>query len=412
MEKILKLIFALCCVTVISLLLFSSIQKVSVNTYSRPPIRSIFQVSSSRHASSIQATKVPPTTEPDINKGPPKAILVYSNLFGRRNWWDGSEKPNHLKNIGCKYHNCYITYDNSKLKDASAVVFHSRDMPPVNELRIVSREKRPLDQYWGYFSAECPLNNPNTEPLNGLFNLTMTYKIDSDIFLPYRKFIRTDHPKPNNINYALNKPKMAYWLVSNCGVRVREDVVRLLEKHGVQVDVGGGCRGRWPHRLQCSGRTCRGLSEYKFYLAFENSYCKDYVTSKYFVNGIDCNAIPIVLGGNNYSDPRLAIPGSFINVQDFPSVNKLAKYMLRVAGDDRLFNSFFKWREHYDPVVVKAGYVWPFVGKMGWPCDLCRIVHTRKPAHKVYDKLSDYWSAKNDCYGRDEKIKQILRNSF
>ena len=284
-------------------------------------------------------------------------------------------------------------------------------MPPVNELRIVSREKRPLDQYWGYFSAECPLNNPNTEPLNGLFNLTMTYKIDSDIFLPYRKFIRTDHPKPNNINYALNKPKMAYWLVSNCGVRIREDVVRLLEKHGVQVDVGGGCRSRWPHRLQCSGRSCKGLSQYKFYLAFENSYCQDYVTSKYFGNGFDSNSIPIVLGGANYSDPRLAIPGSYINVQDFPSINKLAEYMLKVASDDRLFNSYFKWKEHYELVTMKRGYVWPFVGKMGWPCDLCKIVHTRKPSHKVYDRLSDYWSSKNDCYGRDENIKQILGRS-
>ena len=54
------------------------------------------------------------------------------------------------------------------------------------------------------------------------------------------------------------------------------------------------------------------------------------------------NVIPIVLGGANYSDPNIAIPDSFINVQDFPSVKELAGYLLKVASNDTLFNSYFE----------------------------------------------------------------------
>ena len=392
---------------VLPLFFFFSLQRNSIGKYSLPPFKMLYE--SSKYSRIFTCLPKKEAVSTDTTKGPSKALLIYTNLFGDRKWWNGEEAPNHLKNIGCSHHNCYITYEKSMLKNASAVVFHSRDMPSADELKKISREKRPSNQYWGYFSAESPINNPNPEPLNGMFNLTMTYKVASDIFLPYRKFIKLDHPVRNNVNYALNKTKMAYWLVSNCGVRIREDVVRLLEKHGVQVDVGGGCKNHWPNRLQCSERRCSSLSDYKFYLAFENSYCRDYVTSKYFRNGFESNSIPIVLGGANYSNPHLAIPGSYINVQDFPSINKLAEYLLKVSGDDQLFNSYFKWRENYE--LVDWSYGWPFVGKKGWPCELCKIVQTRSPAHKVYHKLSESWSVINDCQGRDGNIKKIIERS-
>lgn len=40
--------------------------------------------------------------------------------------------------------------------------------------------------------------------------------------------------------------------------------------------------------------------DYKFYLAFENSICVDYVTEKFF-NAMRRTVVPITLGGANYS---------------------------------------------------------------------------------------------------------------
>lgn len=58
--------------------------------------------------------------------------------------------------------------------------------------------------------------------------------------------------------------------------------------------------------------------DYKFYLSFENSICRDYVTEKFY-NALLFKTVPIVYGGANYS--AVAPKGSYINVRDFPSGN-------------------------------------------------------------------------------------------
>ena len=46
---------------------------------------------------------------------------------------------------------------------------------------------------------------------------------------------------------------------------------------------------------------CDKTSDYKFFLAFENSNCKDYVTEKFWVNGFKYEAIPVYMGAKKES---------------------------------------------------------------------------------------------------------------
>ena len=59
---------------------------------------------------------------------------------------------------------------------------------------------------------------------------------------------------------------------------------------------------------------CMPLVEanYKFYLSFENSFCRDYITEKFW-KVLKYRVVPIVLGAGNYS--LYAPPKSYINVQ-------------------------------------------------------------------------------------------------
>ena len=122
-----------------------------------------------------------------------------------------------------------------------------------------------------------------------VFNWTSTYRSDSTIVAPYERWqyyndnvIAKEQPK----DYAANKTKAVAWFVSNCGARNgRLDYAKELQKH-IQVDIYGSCGTKRCPRSQAD--QCFKLldRDYKFYLAFENSNCKDYITEKFFVNGL------------------------------------------------------------------------------------------------------------------------------
>lgn len=65
----------------------------------------------------------------------------------------------------------------------------------------------------------------------------------------------------------------------------------------VQVDIYGFC-GDFKCPRSSADKCFEVLDhDYKFYLAFENSNCKDYITEKFFVNALGRNILPIVMGG-------------------------------------------------------------------------------------------------------------------
>ena len=78
-------------------------------------------------------------------------------------------------------------------------------------------------------------------------------------------------------------------------------------------------------------------------------WCQDYITEKFY-NLLPYNLIPVVLNGANMT--RLAPAHSHINVRDFNTTKELADYLHMVDRDDKLFASYFWWREYY---TVKVG---------------------------------------------------------
>lgn len=83
--------------------------------------------------------------------------------------------------------------------------------------------------------------------------------------------------------------------MSNCSARNnRLQFAHELSKY-IQVDIYGACG-----TYKCSRTTadkCFDIldRDYKFYLAFENSNCRDYITEKFFVNGLSRTTLPIVV---------------------------------------------------------------------------------------------------------------------
>ena len=227
-------------------------------------------------------------TKPDINEtflsesNGTWVILVYTTFFGITEWVP-LQKDCPQENP-CSIEKFEVTYNKQRLAESDFILFHARDMPSVDHLKMLLKTRR-LSQWWVYFLMESPNATPNTEPLNGLFNLTWTYRTDSDIWVPYGSYtdVSVDEKTLVIQNFTEGKSKLVAWMVSNCGPALRKEFVHRLQKY-IQVDVFGSCSKEFGEFKSCpNGPQCRSIiSQYKFYLALENALCEDYITEKYW----------------------------------------------------------------------------------------------------------------------------------
>ena len=97
----------------------------------------------------------------------------------------------------------------------------------------------------------------------------------------------------------------------------------------------------------------------QFYLALENSLCRDYITEKFW-KVLPFDIIPVVLNGLNMS--KIAPPHSYIDIKEFKSFSgevfhfaytkttffpAFALHIQRVSRDPSLFASYFWWKDFY-----------------------------------------------------------------
>ena len=213
-------------------------------------------------------------------------LLVYTEFFGIKEWI-------YINNIkrdcpGKRKQNCTkemfdLTYDKRRYPESELVVFHARDMPSLRHLKWLFKYK-PAWQFWIYFLHESPNVTPNTAPLNGMFDLTMTYRADSDFFAPYGDYEEIPFTNTVQQDFSIGKTKLVSWMVSNCGAGLRNSFVHKLQKY-IPVDVYGSCSREFGQSRSCnnSGDVCKNIiKQYKFYLSFENALCEDYITEKYW----------------------------------------------------------------------------------------------------------------------------------
>lgn len=231
----------------------------------------------------------------------------------------------------CSYQNCFVTDNRSLFTSVmyyDVILFNSVILEQPG-LELPSA--RSTDQKYIFMSTEPVAMYPISKKYNGFFNFTFTYKLDSDatwrFFVVRSKIgkkvvapkedvnwidINDMEPIRDDIKRKLqSKNKAAAWYASHCStISKREDLVLKLRtalgRYGLSLDIYGLCG--WPDTPPCEywNESCHVPIEknHYFYLAFENSMCEDYVTEK-ILTATDHFAIPIVLGGANYS--RFAI---------------------------------------------------------------------------------------------------------
>lgn len=138
--------------------------------------------------------------------------------------------------------------------------------------------------------------------------------------------------------------------MSNCNA-VYGSVARMklsddLVKAGLVLHRYGRC---FNNKHEIDNMDQKTLNSYKFYLSFENSlHCKDYMTEKFWVRGLDSGRVPVVWGPSKEDVVRLAPTNSFIHSEDFDSPAKLASYLMYLNDNDTAYREYFKWAENPD----------------------------------------------------------------
>ena len=311
-----------------------------------------------------------------------KTIGLWSAFF-RDNTWGLIPKRKMNVTIKCPSV-CLISRDRTSSLIYDALLFNSPDnqRPPKargqNQLFIMQSHEPPTKLGHAYIRG------------GNFYNLTATYRSDSDIFLPFwyvQKKTRTSS-RNNVIELPQMKVKrqgsdaMIFWIVSHCKTPGKRDQYVNDLKQYIKVDVYGGCGKHCPKK-DCHfylGKT----GKYKFYLAFENSACSEYISEKP-ARGMGAGLVPIVYGAlssKQYLDKMP--PNSYIDTRNFTSPKHLADYLIHLDNHPNEYVAFHAWRRDYEIKTPKRF------------CSLCNFLHDYSTIHHRTVDWGRYWT-KKDC---------------
>ncbi|CAH1786122.1 unnamed protein product [Owenia fusiformis] len=282
----------------------------------------------------------------------------------------------------CPFSRCELTDDNRTSSFADAIIFrphpgkdgHSRVEP------FPSFYKQ-NNQVWVYHELESALNTAWLDPYKDRFNYTMTYRHDSDIPIVYGKFKQYDSLPQSRIekNYAEGKTKKIAWFISHCyDNNGRMNYAKKLQEY-IDVDIYGNCGDKECPRNKMQQCYEMLKKDYKFYLAFENTNCRDYITEKLFSNALMNDVVPVVMGAHPDDYRRVAPENSFIHVEDFPNPAELAEHINYLDQNDDEYNKLFQWKGTGE-----------FINTQSW-CRLCAMMHDKTRTRKWYNNLERWF---------------------
>ncbi|XP_071974338.1 3-galactosyl-N-acetylglucosaminide 4-alpha-L-fucosyltransferase FUT3-like [Engystomops pustulosus] len=306
----------------------------------------------------------------------PIIILLWTFPFGIR--FPIYNCPQQLDNSDCLY-----TADRTQYSSAHAVVFHHRDVCTTKTQ--LPQTPRPSNQRWVWFNQESPSYSPNLALMNNLMNLTITYRLDSDIFAPYGWLEKHN----TTMNFTIpKKTKLAAWAISNWNPISRRVKYYGELKNHLQVDIYGKQHQKLP-----KDKKIETLSTYKFYFAFENSIHEDYITEKLWYNALYSGCVPVVMGPPRENYERFIPRDAFIHVDDFASPQELASYLLSLDKDEEKYKQYFNWRSQY--------YVPPQDNP--WTVPYCRVCKALKdpPPYRTIASIEKWY--KNEYWVIDER---------
>ncbi|CAF0745101.1 unnamed protein product [Didymodactylos carnosus] len=232
--------------------------------------------------------------------------------------------------------------------------------PSEKDLSRQNYNRTSANQIWIFWSWEAPINHPEYTQRGLNFNWTMTYRRDSDIWHAYALKLGTYYPIDQ---YGLCTEK------------------RRLSKEEFE----------------------KILFNYKFYLAFENSYCLDYITEKVFYNALVHGGIPIVMGASESNYDELLPKSSFMYISHSSNFTEFGSELVRIGSDIDRYKTYHEWRTEYRVLTWPDGYY--LDAKF---CDLCTKLQQKTFQSKTYTNFSDWLNKCQEPSMSESEVENFL----
>ena len=325
-------------------------------------------------------------------RGNTKRILYYNPAV--------FQSARHLQNLSyfhkCKVNNCKMSFEQKEADISDAVIIDWRT------LIYKPNFTRPKDQVWIFIQHEAPPVYWGPYPIfyenmKLTFNWTMTYSKQADIYLPYGKLeprTKTKSAKRRNFTeLASSKTKDAVWVVSHCHTDSKRELYVETLKHYIGVETLGACGKPWcgkAHNHELGDCFSVLNTSYKYYLAFENNLCEDYITEKFFEN-YKYDILLVVRGGKPRERPIEADEPAYISTSDFPNAHALGFYLRDLKRNWTLYAKMLAAKEKYKVVT----YSELFQRAM---CDVCERLHNLNKYRKTYKDVYKWMQTKEQCF--------------
>ncbi|XP_053390912.1 glycoprotein 3-alpha-L-fucosyltransferase A-like, partial [Mercenaria mercenaria] len=290
---------------------------------------------------------------------------------------------------GCKYNNCKLSFNASEAGHSDAIIFQGGYHFP-RRLKF----KRRNGQVWIFYEHEPPYRYRKQHyswiPKNA-FNWTMTYdRSISDIHLPYGEITNKSREAYISEDELIrSKKRTALMIMSHCNTPAnRLKYVTKLRKF-IDVDILGACGTKWTCGIRFKHDDCfKIINQYKFFLAFENSFCNNYFSEKVFDN-FDYDTVMVTRGGKKGQINQILPVGTFLSTDDFKNAKELGLYLKSIKNETYLniirrkqqFTSF----RSYESVFQKA------------MCEICERMNNADMYKKTIEDIDKWAFSSSPC---------------
>ncbi|XP_067660890.1 alpha-(1,3)-fucosyltransferase fut-3-like [Haliotis asinina] len=308
----------------------------------------------------------------------------------------------HIYPRNCGDVRCALTTRGTYLHDSHAVIFSSTfleryALPKFNRHGKVFLlfENRPL-------VPEIAKRLNSTLSDKSVFNWTIGYTRDSDIRISFGNIVKKKAVPFYNLTTVVSRKKRTVVIFQqSCKTPSRmEEYLKHLRKY-VKVDVYGPCVNRTlcNQDLDCFIKVGR---EYKFYLAFEEVFCSEYISNVFF-RFYGTESVPIVRGGGDYA--KVAPKGTYIDTADYKSIAELGKYIQFLDKNDTAYTEILKRKRYYHAAYSRLQIVrWEdkkfirhiYMNMGNMMCDICRRLWNVDDYRKTYSNILS-WYGRSHC---------------